>query len=638
MSDNTINQIKIFGETRDFKDSWSREQIENSDGQGHEIIDDNEEYPSRRKLQFMSSDITDDDSNNATIVNFNVPKIVPKPEVIIEEYTYNGESQGPIVTGITDDMVVQNISKINAGTYTLIISLLGSSYVWNDGTTADLSYTYTISKRLVKKPTVSEITTYYYDGNIHFPNIENYEEYYVDMVGNIDPETEPGNYNIYFTLKDTENMMWTDNTASIININWIINKSDSNITFNTEDTIELKTESLYQDVIISCNGVERIINFEIDHNEVALIEVIDTYEESNITYKKIRFTFNTYGTAHVTFSVDETIHYHSDSKILTINAITIKLLNECTWEEISQVSSSGIASSCWNIGDRKAITLNGKIGDYLTLSNYTPYVYIMEFDHNAEVEGRGITFGTFKDLLVDGNDIALIDTLYGATDDVSSTITNDKKCFSINHWVSEDEYYTVPVSHIYGGWAASDIRYDILGSTDRPPSNYGSDKVYGATGQDPSSTCTSSPVSDTLMAALPSDLRAVMKPMTKWTYNGSDFSSLSGSATPTIDYLPLLGYYELGIGVTGSTSGAKDDEYQHQEVYQYFKNGNGITKKCHTTSTYTDRKAFWLRSPCGKRSPCFTLCYSNVNVTPPIDNCNGLLSIYSLQLAPIFLV
>ena len=66
-----------------------------------------------------------------------------------------------------------------------------------------------------------------------------------------------------------------------------------------------------------------------------------------------------------------------------------------------------------------------------------------------------------------------------------------------------------------GGWKGCDLRYDVLGSTN---TNDG----------DATATTATNPVANTLMAALPSDLRAVMQPMTIYTDNtggGSDNAS-----------------------------------------------------------------------------------------------------------------
>jgi len=47
------------------------------------------------------------------------------------------------------------------------------------------------------------------------------------------------------------------------------------------------------------------------------------------------------------------------------------------------------------------------------------------------------------------------------------------------------------------------------------------------------------------MACLPADLRAVMKPITKYTDNVAGKTNVEANISTTIDYLPLLGEFEI---------------------------------------------------------------------------------------------
>ena len=47
------------------------------------------------------------------------------------------------------------------------------------------------------------------------------------------------------------------------------------------------------------------------------------------------------------------------------------------------------------------------------------------------------------------------------------------------------------------------------------------------------------------MAALPADLRAVMKPITKYTDNIGGGTNDAGNVTASVDYLPLLAEKEI---------------------------------------------------------------------------------------------
>lgn len=243
-------------------------------------------------------------------------------------------------------------------------------------------------------------------------------------------------------------------------------------------------------------------------------------------------------------------------------------LEDCTWEQISVISAMNLGEVYFNIGDTKSVRISGTVG---TLSvNTTLYVYIIGFNHNGS---KGITFGTFK--TADGVDVALCDSNY------YNYSTDGTKYFNINHWGNYN----------YGGWAASDLRYDILGSTNIAPSGYGAKKTTSSVGYDATTTCATDPVENTLMAALPAELRAVMKPMTVYTDNvGGGSGSVEGNISATVDYLPLLGEYEI----YGTRSSANKYEQNNQAQYEYFAN-NSTVKYNHSSTGSTVE--WWECSP-----------------------------------------
>lgn len=74
--------------------------------------------------------------------------IVQIPSVVGDSFTYNGIAQGPTITGLdATHCTVTGATATNAGSYTLTIALNDpSSMVWSDLTTADKTYSYTITK------------------------------------------------------------------------------------------------------------------------------------------------------------------------------------------------------------------------------------------------------------------------------------------------------------------------------------------------------------------------------------------------------------------------------------------------------------------------------------------------------------
>ena len=277
------------------------------------------------------------------------------------------------------------------------------------------------------------------------------------------------------------------------------------------------------------------------------------------------------------------------------------------WATISSRSAAGTAANYYSVGDCKAVDLKGTMG---TLSlDTTLYVYILGFDHNiSNGESRGITFGGFK-TDVKGTDVALCDSHYG------SNSSDGSKWLNMSHWGNYN----------YGGWKGSDMRYDILGSTNVQPSGYGLEPTTSKVGYDATSTCATTPVANTLMSCLPSDLRSVMKPMTKYTDNKGNSSNVEANVTTSIDYLPLLSEYE----VQGTRTYANQYEQSKQRQYTYYSDGNSKIKYNHSSTS--SAVAWWVRSPyCSSR---YWFCYVSASGDANYTGANN-----SRGVAPAFLI
>ena len=252
---------------------------------------------------------------------------------------------------------------------------------------------------------------------------------------------------------------------------------------------------------------------------------------------------------------------------LTLSFVSA-VLNNNDWATIKTVSDAGQGANYWSIGDRKAVIVSGTVGTQSV--NGTYYVYIIGFNHNG---ATGIDFGTFKTALTGGKDICLVDSGYG------NSYSDGVKYFNINHSSGQNS----------GGWKGCNLRYDVLGSTN-------------TNGGDATFTTATSPVANTLMAALPSDLRAVMQPMTIYTDNIGGTNTAS-NVTTSVDYLPLLAEYEI----FGTRVHANSAEKNHQKQYAYYSAGNSKVKYRHSATGST--AWWWERSPnCNSR---FSFCCVN---------------------------
>lgn len=229
-------------------------------------------------------------------------------------------------------------------------------------------------------------------------------------------------------------------------------------------------------------------------------------------------------------------------------------LNDCTWEEISDISTAGEGANYWAIGDCKEVVLNGLIGE-TTLSNFSMYAFIIGFDHNSSLEGANlIHFQLGKTALSGGTDICLFD-------EGESVFMNYERTNA-------------------GGWKESRMR-TITCSLHYPIGSFGE--------------------------TIPAELRNVIKNVRKYT-NNTGYSSSSSAVTVTSDDFFLLSEYEVFGNITYSNS----YEANYQQQYAYYSAGNSKVKYWHNSTG--SAAVWWLRSPFAGNSNDFVCVYAGGTV------------------------
>lgn len=223
-------------------------------------------------------------------------------------------------------------------------------------------------------------------------------------------------------------------------------------------------------------------------------------------------------------------------------------LNDTSWTAIKQVSDANMGANFWSVGDCKEITMNGKVSDGLTLTNYTAWVFIIGFNHNAEREGNGIAFQGFKETK-NGTPVCLTDSGYGKRK-TSGT------WFNINNSNTND-----------GGWKASRMRTVVM---------------------------------PLIKASLPADLQAVIKTSTIYTAEGTG----EIACTVSDDDVFLLAEYE----VRGKRDYATYQEANYLKQYAYYSAGNRKVMYKHNATS--DAADWELRSPNFDSSGSFCLASS----------------------------
>lgn len=396
-----------------------------------------------------------------------------------------------------------------------------------------------------------------------------------EIAGNV--ATNAGNYTLIVSGKG-------DYTGFVF-VDWTIAKAQGSISVSesevqiiglagTQKQVTVTIESGYGDLVVSSSAPDKV-TASLVGNAIMLTSV----SEGNAT-----ITINMVG------------NYQASAAISVMAALAYSTLADNTPSIIRYIADNDLGASYWAVGDTYPVPLNGTVGT-VQYDNLTVWAYILGFNHNSDREGEHlIHFGGFKTAQTDGVDICLTDSHY------NSTSTSGAKWFNMNHSSNTNS----------GGWKGCDMRYDILGSTDTDNG-------------EPTTTCATDPVSGTLMAAFPADLRAVMRPATKYTDNTGGGSSSSSNVTATQDYMPLLAEFE----VQGKRTYANSAEQNYQTQYAYYANGNSKIKY-QQTSTGT-AAYWWCRSPCAGYSNLF--CYVRTD-----GSANGAFANYSLGVSPAFFI
>lgn len=415
-----------------------------------------------------------------------------------------------------------------------------------------------------------------YSGNSQSPSWSNYDSSKMTL-GGVTSGTNAGSYNATFTPKD--DYCWSDGSTTAKTVSWTIGKATGSLSLSATSVV-LNSSAKSKTVTVTRAG-DGAISAQTSDASVATVSV-----SGNVV--TIQSVNDKTGTATITISVAAgTNHTAPSNKTISVTATFVSnVLNDNSWETIRGVSDKGTGANYWAIGDKKTITINGKIGS-TTFSSLSMDVFILGFNHNSAKEG-----GNRIHFLIGMNGtkiVGLFDSKYGPDSGWDSGTTGN---FVMNTSNTNS-----------GGWNGSYMRKTLLGNSNAP----------------------TSPLANSYMAALPSDLRAVMKSVTKYSDNTGGGSNTASYVTATTDYLFLLAEFE----VQGSRSYANSAEQTYQLQYDYFKNGNSkIAYKYNATGTAV---CWWLRSAyCGNSS---RFCRVDTN-----GSANNHYAYYSLALAPGFVV
>lgn len=448
--------------------------------------------------------------------------------------TYNGQAQSPSWNAYNPDALTLGgvTTGTNAGTYTATFTPKGQ-YKWADGTQTAKEVTWTISAATMTVPTQSNSLTY--TGSAQSPTWNNYDSEKMTL-GGTTSGTNAGSYNATFTPKT--NYKWADGSTGAKTVAWSIAKAAGSLTLD-KSSISLTAAKTTDTITVTRAG----------NGTITATSSAPTVASVSVSGGVVTVTAKAKGSATITVSVAAGTNHTAPSNKTCSVSVTLptNVLNDNSWATIREVSSAGLGANYWAVGDTKSIVLNGAVVGY-TFSNLTVNAFILGFNHNSAKEGANkIHFQIGK---IGSTAVALCDSQYNSSGSSAGFRMNTSNTNS-------------------GGWNGSYMRKTMLGNSNTP----------------------TNPLANSLMAALPSDLRAVMQPVTKYTDNTGNSSNSSGNVTATTDYLFLLAEFE----VFGTRSGANQYEQNSQAQYDYYKAGN--SRVAYNHSAVSTAVWWWLRSP-----------------------------------------
>ena len=458
--------------------------------------------------------------------------------------TYNGQAQSPSWNAYNPDALTLGgvTTGTNAGTYTATFTPKGR-YKWADGTQTAKEVTWTINAATMTIPTQSNSLTY--TGSAQSPTWNNYDSGKMTL-GGTTSGTNAGSYNATFTPKT--NYKWADGSTGAKTVAWSIAKAAGSLSLN-KTSIKLTAAKTTDTITVTRAG----------DGKITATSSAPTVASVSVSGSVVTVTAKAKGSATITVSVGAgTNHTAPANKTCSVEVtLPTKVLNDNSWATIREVSSAGLGANYWAVGDMKEITINGTVGNH-TFSNLKINAFILGFNHNASKEGNNLIH--FQIGKMGTTAVALCDSQYNNSGSSAGFRMNTSNTNS-------------------GGWNGSYMRKTLLGNTGTP----------------------TNPISNSMMAALPSDLRAVMQSVTKYTDNTGGGSDNASYVTATKDYLFLLAEFE----VFGTRYGANSAEQNYQLQYDYYKAGN--SRVAYNHSAVSTAVWWWLRSPYYRHSNYFRI-------------------------------
>ena len=444
---------------------------------------------------------------------------------------YTGSAQVPEWLNLnTAQLTKTETAKTDAGDYSSSFTPT-ANFQWPDGTTSAKTVAWSIARATLAVPTQNGNLTY--NGKAQSPNLTGYDSAKMTLGG----DTSGTNAKSYTaTVTPKANFQWPDGATSAKSVSWSIGKAAGSLTLG-QTTVALNGVGDTAVIAVTRSG-DGAISATSSNTNVATTSLSGDY---------VVVTGKGEGSATITVKVAEGTNHLAPSNKTASVSVTKPTVANSSWDNIKAISEAGNAASYFAVGDTKNIKLNGAVQGF-TFSNLSIDAFILGFNHNSAREGSNRIHWLIGK--ISGKDVALCDSKYNSTGSDAGFRMNQSNTNS-------------------GGWNGSYMRKTVLGNSGSP----------------------SSPPANSLLAALPSDLRSAIKATTKYTDNTGGGQNNASSVTATTDYLFLLAEFE----VFGTRSYANSAEQNYQKQYDYFKAGNSRVAYDHRNTG--SAVWWWCRSP-----------------------------------------
>ncbi len=173
--------------------------------------------------------LTGSKAKNYNLTNQNQEYTIEKAEVVKpaenkEEFIYNTQEQTYTLT-TSDLYTISNNKRTNAGSQAVTIALVdAANYKWKDteNDSAPFTYTFTIKKAQIAKPTADANKVYTYSGSTQTFEFTSIDRTLINVTN--DTRTNAGSQTVTASIKDKTNYEWTDGTQTDVTFTFKINK------------------------------------------------------------------------------------------------------------------------------------------------------------------------------------------------------------------------------------------------------------------------------------------------------------------------------------------------------------------------------------------------------------------------------